>query len=225
MLENARFFLGSLLLHLVLLALILFQAYQKIPAPYQLETQVVFEQAAPTKAPKQIARDKRVTAKKIKTVKKEKREPIKKLPKKDGFLRSNRLLESPARQEVESASIAGVKTEGKTGGSLKQFAKNWKTKNERSAYRGVLSRLVSANWVLPPVAKKDFQVLIEIFIDPLGNIIQLRVAQSSGLAVLDGAAERAVRVSVPFPKFPASFDPRKKAFRVVFRFTSDKIAD
>ena len=248
MFKNLRFYLGSLILHGLLLALILFQVRQTRPIPQPLETQVVFEQSVAEQAtpPKGVGRSREGNPKQESQPKQvNKQIATKNIPQREGFLRANRLMEKDEQQrEQENTSNLATKEKlarpeaaakgdtveeesaqtGNTAGSLKQFSKNWKTKNEQRAYKAVLARLVGANWILPPVAKKDFLILIETFLDPRGNIVHLRFVKSSGLAVLDGAAERAIRVSVPFPEFPTSFGPDKKSFRVVFRFTPDKIS-
>ncbi len=99
----------------------------------------------------------------------------------------------------------------------------WRKRSELVEYRNILDRLITANWRVPPVSMNAFQILIEATIDRRGNIIKIKVRRSSGLAILDSAAERAIRVSTPFPVFPKSFDAKMKEFRAILRFTPEKV--
>lgn len=110
-------------------------------------------------------------------------------------------------------------------GPSSQVAKIWQKKSELMVYRNTLARLVTANWVVPPTSVKGFQIIIEAHIGPRGNVINLKPLKSSGLAVLDAAAERAIRVSAPFPEFPDTFDKNQTVYRAVFRFTPEKVAN
>lgn len=111
------------------------------------------------------------------------------------------------------------------GKSQGKVASIWQKKSELTIYRKSLAQLVTANWIVPQTSVKSFQILIEAFIGPGGNLISIRPIKSSGLAVLDAAAERAIRVSTPFPEFPDSFDKNRKSYRAVFRFTPDQVAN
>jgi TonB family protein len=101
----------------------------------------------------------------------------------------------------------------------------WQQRNELLAYRAVLARLITANWLIPPVEVSSFQVMMEAQIDRRGNPVRIRLLQSSGLAILDAAAEKAIRISAPFPPLPSTFDPEMEVFRVVFRFTPDRVIE
>ncbi len=101
----------------------------------------------------------------------------------------------------------------------------WQRKSDLNIYRNSLAKLVTANWIVPPTKVKTFQIMIEAYISPRGNLLSIHRLKSSGLAVLDAAAERAIRVSTPFPEFPTSFDKTQKSYRAVFRFTPDKVAN
>ncbi|MBU2511715.1 TonB C-terminal domain-containing protein [bacterium] len=101
--------------------------------------------------------------------------------------------------------------------------KIWQRKNETQAYRKVLRQLVTANWKVPPVSIKTFQILIEVTIDPNGNLVKTNLIKGSGLAILDAAAERAIRVSTPFPRLPESLESQTKQYQALFRFTPDEV--
>jgi len=120
------------------------------------------------------------------------------------------------------ASVRKSQTQ-RVGGEVVNSTSIWHKKNDLFAYRNILGKLITANWIVPPVSIKQFQILIEAFIDPHGNLIQLDLLKGSGLAILDAAAERAIRVSIPFPAYPKSFGPEKISFRAVFRFTPERV--
>ncbi len=113
----------------------------------------------------------------------------------------------------------------KTSSSRDKVAAIWQKKSDLLVYRKSLARLVTANWFVPHTSIKEFQIMIAAHIDPRGNIISIQTIKSSGLAILDAAAERAIHVSTPFPEFPKSFKKDIQSYRAVFRFTPDKVAN
>ncbi|MBU2647227.1 TonB C-terminal domain-containing protein [bacterium] len=119
-------------------------------------------------------------------------------------------------------------TENETGTSTdtkNKMSALWQKKSDLAIYRTSLAKIVTANWIVPPTSVRDFRILIEAHIGPRGNLINIQPLESSGLAILDAAAERAIRVSTPFPEFPNSFGEDIKVYRAVFRFTPDKVAN
>ncbi|MCP4751664.1 MAG: hypothetical protein GY866_12275 [Proteobacteria bacterium] len=124
-------------------------------------------------------------------------------------------------QNVEKPSPGKIR---RPTGKRTDLMSTWRKKNDLITYRSILAKLITANWVVPPVSIKSFQILMEASIDARGNITEITLVKSSGLAILDAAAERAIRVSTPFPEFPQSFDPEMEVFHAVFRFTPDKVA-
>lgn len=113
----------------------------------------------------------------------------------------------------------------KTTPSRSKVTAIWQKKSDLLVYRNSLARLVTANWIVPHTSIKEFQILIAAQIGPRGNIISIQPIKGSGLAILDAAAERAIRVSTPFPEFPKSFKKDRQSYRAVFRFTPDKVAN
>lgn len=224
------FFLISFLFHVVLLGLLLFSAYRDNVVPLSLETEVVFEREQEGKGVAGGKKVRRATKKQITKTSTAETGGLHKAP--------VRKKESPKREEEpeisgadvgvsadsDSRKITGSVGEG-DGSGLRTFSRNWKAKREQKAYRSSLAKIVSANWMIPLVSPKEFEILVETIIDRRGNMVRMKVIRSSGLAVLDSAAERAVRVSVPFPEFPESFGRSKRSFRAVFRFTPDKVED
>lgn len=104
----------------------------------------------------------------------------------------------------------------------------WQRKSDLLVYRNTLAKIVYNNFRAPfkaPKSLKKYLIKVEVQIGPRGNLIAIRPIKLSGLAILDAAAERAIRVSTPFPEFPDSFDKNLKFYRAVFRFTPDKVAN
>lgn len=135
-------------------------------------------------------------------------------------------------QAVEKASGSPQtgeqqKTEGEsvsqTPVTKKPSALNiWRKKTDVQSYRNVLRKLVTANWTVPPVSVKTFQIIIEATINKNGDLVGIQLLESSGLAILDAAAERAIRVSTPFPSIPATVGEDETTFTAIFRFTPDQ---
>jgi len=121
-------------------------------------------------------------------------------------------LSSIAKKNVKS-SVTGITNSTNV----------WQKKNDLVIYRNILGKLITANWIVPPVSIKKFQILFEVYIDPKGNLIEINLITGSGLAILDAAAERSIRVSTPFPEYPKSFDAELKSFKAVFRFTPERV--
>ena len=113
----------------------------------------------------------------------------------------------------------------KTGSSRSKVAAIWQKKSDLLVYRNSLAKLVTANWIVPHTSVKKFQILIAAHIGPRGNLISIQPIKGTGLAILDAAAERAIRVSTPFPEFPKSFKKELQSYRAIFRFTPDKVAN
>ncbi|MBU3914862.1 TonB C-terminal domain-containing protein [bacterium] len=101
----------------------------------------------------------------------------------------------------------------------------WKRKNEIVSFRNILRSLVKANWTVPPVALKEFEIRITAIIDPNGNLLDLILVKSSGLIMLNSAAEKAIRVSTPFPKVPKSILNDNQEFHATFRFTPNEVSN
>jgi len=125
---------------------------------------------------------------------------------------------------VPSPSISGKPEKAKTSGAASPTSL-WRQKSDIAVYRNTLAKLVTANWIVPQTSVKQFQILIEAQIDFRGNLLSVKLLEGSGLAVLDAAAERAIRVSTPFPKFPDSFGGDQHIYSAVFRFTPDQVAN
>jgi len=146
--------------------------------------------------------------------------------KNQNFIAKNNIQinESKTNSKLNSKkSIVSQQNRSSKTDSKDRFSKLWKKRNDLLAYRNKLGKLISANWVIPPVSVKIFQIIVEANIDSNGNLIGTKFNKRSNLVILDAAAIKAIRVSIPFPKFPASFDPEKRSFKAVFRFTPESV--
>ena len=131
-------------------------------------------------------------------------------------------IDGKAKNSNDNSAKTGV--EGKAGNDQRSKAMRvWQKKNETQSYRRILRQLVTANWKVPTTKIKEFQIMIEAAIDLNGNLVQADIRKSSGLAILDAAAERAIRVSTPFPKIPKILQDETNQYKVVFRFTPDAV--
>jgi periplasmic protein TonB len=122
-----------------------------------------------------------------------------------------------------TGKIEGKASDSSTTSKKPAALQVWQKKKDVQSYRSILGKLVTANWTVPPVSVKKFQIVIEATIDKNGNLVSIQLLEGSGLAILDAAAERAIRVSTPFPGFPASIEQDNSDFTAVFRFTPDQV--
>lgn len=75
---------------------------------------------------------------------------------------------------------------------------------------------VKRNWLRPPAVNQDFKCKVRVELLPGGQVVSVRVLESSGIPILDDSVERAVRKSDPLPT-PA--DPRVFERTIDFYFT------
>lgn len=78
-------------------------------------------------------------------------------------------------------------------------------------YLNIITEKVSANWftsLVDPGVSGNFQTVVYFKIQREGQIVELKVEQSSGITALDLSALRAVRAAAPFPPLPRDYqDP------------------
>jgi protein TonB len=75
-------------------------------------------------------------------------------------------------------------------------------------YLNIITEKVSANWFTTPVdpgVSGNFQTVVYFKIQKEGQIVELKVEQSSGITALDLAAMRAIRAAAPFPPLPRDY--------------------
>ncbi len=128
--------------------------------------------------------------------------------------------------DIEPESVSAASPTEKTAeksDTLPPARRIWQKKMEDQSFKLTLKKLVTANWTVPIHNKKKFQIIIEAIIDTNGNLKKIELLESSGLPIIDTAAEKAIRVSTPFPKLPKILQKEKPEFKAIFRFTPDNV--
>jgi protein TonB len=74
-----------------------------------------------------------------------------------------------------------------------------------SWYTNLVSQRIQDNW-RPPTDRKDVSTGVSFTIFSDGSISEPRISQSSGDAMLDNLAIKAVQLAAPFPKIPPGYD-------------------
>ena len=105
------------------------------------------------------------------------------------------------------------------------FSRNWRKQSEIKTHRKSIAFQVSSNWTIPPIAISEFEILVEVHIDKRGAIAQFKFVKPADLAILNVAAERAVKLSEPFDSLPGSIETDQDTYKVVLRFVSDNTAN
>ena len=68
------------------------------------------------------------------------------------------------------------------------------------------------------LGRKDRYTLVEVFIDPKGNLVDVNIKKSSGVFYLDDEAVRALKAAAPFPSPPHMIFKEKSTFSFSFGF-------
>lgn len=81
-------------------------------------------------------------------------------------------------------------------------------------YIGLIASRIADNWSRPPNARRDMTVVLEIELLQTGQVVNVRIVQSSGNRAFDLAAEAAVR---KVERFEAITDMKPELFNKTFR--------
>ncbi|MDK2779364.1 MAG: cell envelope integrity protein TolA [Pseudomonadota bacterium] len=78
---------------------------------------------------------------------------------------------------------------------------------------------VQSVWRYPPAVRPDQEVGVHITLVPTGEVIDVRIIQSSGNAALDRSVEQAIRKAspLPVPQDPRVFEQSFRNFTIKFR--------
>ena len=91
----------------------------------------------------------------------------------------------------------------------------------RDRYIGAIRQTISFNWSLPPSARNGMTVVIRIQLVPTGEVVDVRIIQSSGDAGFDRSAEQAVLRAGRFPELQGMdiglFDRDFRTINLLFR--------
>jgi colicin import membrane protein len=123
-----------------------------------------------------------------------------------------RMREELAR---EQASIA---IERERRAIRDQLARDSASANARALeeYVGRIRAKVRGNWILPQDLRGNPEAVFSVVQLPTGEVLQVKLARSSGIAAYDDAVERAILKSSPLPK-PDRPELFSRELRLTFR--------
>lgn len=86
---------------------------------------------------------------------------------------------------------------------------------------GAIQQTVAAMWSRPPSARRNMQVSLLISLIPTGEVVSVRILESSGNSAFDRSAVNAVNKAARFPELaelpPRVFEQYFRELRLVFR--------
>lgn len=125
--------------------------------------------------------------------------------------------ETPSGQAITETAAVNSTVDGdkETGQRVPKALRIWKKKTEKQTYNDYVQKIVKSNWVASITGKEYKEIIIEVTLDRQGNILSTQLNQSSGMPTLDASAERAIRVSTPFPPLP---DALSHPHKILFTF-------
>jgi colicin import membrane protein len=89
----------------------------------------------------------------------------------------------------------------------------------KNRYLAMVEDAIDGQWVAPPLLSSNPLVIMKFRISRSGEISRIHIAESSGHAHYDSAAQRAVQTVNPLPPFPS--DISESFFDVQYRFIKD----
>jgi colicin import membrane protein len=122
----------------------------------------------------------------------------------------NKLLEQELRRETQRLAQARAQSEAEREMAMlekqRAAAASARTLN---AWKDKVALKIRGNTVRPPGAEGNRRVVFEITLLPTGEVLNVRLKQSSGNSELDSAVERAIKKSSPLPKPEQGEIPRQ----------------
>lgn len=94
-----------------------------------------------------------------------------------------------------------------------------KTSSGKNRYLAMVEDRIDGQWIAPPLMASNPLVVLKFHIARSGEISRIQIAESSGHAHYDSAAQRAVQAVNPLPPFPS--DISDSFFDVQYRFIKD----
>jgi len=94
-----------------------------------------------------------------------------------------------------------------------------KTSSGKNRYLAMVEDRIDGQWIAPPLMASNPLVVLKFHIARSGEISHIQIAESSGHAYYDSAAQRAVQAVNPLPPFPS--DISDSFFDVQYRFIKD----
>ena len=137
-----------------------------------------------------------------------------------------RELEKQKKLTEQAQAPAPVKVASEPGQTLdrlvsrEQDARKAVTDDEKTmAYVGQIQQEIIRNWSRPPSARNGMQATLRVFLVPTGEVVDVKVDESSGNDAFDRSAVLAVRKAEQFvvPGNALMFERSFREFTVVFR--------
>lgn len=121
-----------------------------------------------------------------------------------------------AREELEMADPAADKTTDEE----QQAAQDGDTSaeaEELARHQAAIRNAIKLKWSRPPGARNEMQAILQVNLIPGGEVVQVRVAESSGSSAFDRSAVAAVKNASPLP-VPAGelFNEHFRSFKLRF---------
>ncbi len=221
-----RYSLLSLFLHVLIVAaafvIARHSSLYKIPAPYIVT--IVDSPAATTASSQQSAvssqppetevRDSKAQSIKPKTQSMDTPGKLKDISKKDEMTVRERIEALQAKKRIEKLAalrkmvdIGGQKSlpQGKTGGALQGSSKQGVITGSGDYYSVVMNK-IRQHWIFPDSIDRDLLAIITIKIARDGSVTIGRMEQSSGNALFDRSALRAISKASPLPSPPQEME-------------------
>ncbi len=126
-------------------------------------------------------------------------------------------LSIPDVAPVESIKQRLQLLEVQATGNLEPSAS--KPSQGKNRYLAMVEDAIDGQWVAPPLLASTPLVIMKFRISRSGEISRMHIAESSGHAYYDSAAQRAVQAVNPLPPFPS--DISESFFDVQYRFIKD----
>lgn len=229
----------SVLLHVVVIG-VFFVGYEnsskatyKTPMPKHVQAVIVEKpkpkpvvKKKPKKKPKPKAKPKPKPKPKKKAVKKaEPKKPVAKAPKPKPKPKPKPIFDSSEMElmmEEEDTAMEQIELELAEKERLALAAREAQRQKELSIvdeYSVYIREKVTRHWSRPPSARNGMQVELQIFMIPGGDVMEVRVVESSGNDAFDRSAEMAVRTAGRFevPSDPAVFNAYFRTLKLLFK--------
>lgn len=143
-----------------------------------------------------------------------------------GLERQRKLEQERRRQQQKEETLRRLERERlqrQQQEAAAQAAREQVQKDEAEVayYSGLLSNLIINNWNRPPSARNNMTALLQVTLSPFGDLLEVKLLDSSGSEAFDRSAVRAVQSAAPFPELKKLdrriFDASFRRFNFRFR--------
>lgn len=134
--------------------------------------------------------------KKIQETKKRRQSKAKRLDEKKKQEQANKKRKQQARLAVERKRR---KAEKALQAQLRKEQLQRQAQGELNKYEPLIRQRVQGFWIRPPGAQTGLKAVLRVRLTPSGEVLTVRVVQSSGNAIFDRSVENAVKKATPLP--------------------------